>query len=473
MLFHSAKFLFLLILTLIIYYRYPKSRLVSLAIANAIFYGAGGAGYLLLFFIISFATYFCARKVNGEKGSFYFWLGIGLNLFNLLFFKYSLFMARNLERFVGISLLSAEGLLANLILPIGISFYTFQLIAYLVDVRREEIEPCDSFLIFWVFISFFAQLIAGPIMRGEDLIPQIEGLQKQRFANHRFGYGLYLMGLGLVKKVVFADLLSLRVDAFFSSAVYLDGFQSWLAAYLFAFQIYFDFSAYSDIALGIGHLFGIKLTNNFASPYLSGNPTDFWRRWHITLSNWIRDYLYIPLGGGRKGFPRQLLYLFIAMTISGLWHGAAWTFLIWGSYHGLLVVLHKVYGRVKKKLGFYPERSLLYRLVSVFVFFHLTGIGWVFFRAQGLTAALMMIRKMVFPGWFVWGNLSASGLGLTAVFYLLHWVEHQLKTKEGKLSRLWQNRFPVPLRALVYTGVLAVIILFTRTEQSSFIYFQF
>lgn len=473
MLFHSTKFLILLVLTLLIYYRYPKSRVYTLAFANGIFYGAGGLGYLLLFITLSLLTYFCSLRVEGRWGKFYYWLGIGLNLANLIFFKYSLFILHNLERLSGVSLLADPSLLTKLVLPVGISFYTFQLIAYLVDVKRKQLSPCKSFLTFWIFISFFAQLIAGPIMRGKDLIPQVEKVGEQKFAPSRFRYGLYLMSLGLVKKIIFADLLSPRVDVLFSSAANLGTAQSWLAAYLFAFQIYFDFSAYSDLALGIGHLFGIKLTNNFLFPYLSGNPTEFWRRWHITLSNWIRDYLYIPLGGNKQGFFHQLLFLFIAMTISGLWHGAAWTFVVWGMYHGLLLICHKFYQRNKKKFCFFPEQNFLYRLMTSFIFFQLTVIGWVFFRAQGLSAALGLIKKMLFFSRTGLGELSLSGLGLVVLLYFLHLGEYFLRTREKKLAIVWKKYFPIPIRALAYTAVLVVIILFIRPEASSFIYFQF
>jgi alginate O-acetyltransferase complex protein AlgI len=473
MVFQSLEFLLLLVLTLIVYYLWPKGRLYCLAIANAFFYGVGGLGYLVLFFLLALITYFSSLHLKGKRGKIFFLLALGLNLANLLFFKYSLFILNNLERFLGLSFGYQNSVLTRLVLPLGISFYTFQIIAYLVDIRRDRLAPCRSFLLFWVFLSFFALVSSGPIMRGEKLLPQLERVKEQPFNSRQFKSGLYLLGLGLSKKILFADLLSPRVAAYFSSAPYLNSYQAWLAAYLFTFQLYFDFSGYSDMALGIGRLFGLHLTRNFSSPYLSANPTDFWKRWHISLSSWIRDYIYIPLGGSKKGLSRQLIYLFIAMTVSGFWHGAAWTFIIWGMYHGILLIAHKLYLVMKKRFSFFPKGGRIYHLASVFIFFHLTVIGWVFFRAQGLTNALLILKKMLLVNHFSPSDFRPLGLGLVAFFYLLHLGEFWLRKNQEKFFQFWQQKLPAPLRALAYTLVLLVLILFTKGTESSFIYAQF
>jgi len=362
------------------------------------------------------------------------------------------------------------------VLPIGISFYTFQMIAYLVDIYKGKIEPCKSFLDFWVFIAFFAQLIAGPIMRGKDLIPQVEGLGKIRIDNKRIKLGLAYLALGLFKKIILADHISVYADSFFNRGTALSGGEVWIAAYLFAFQIYFDFSAYSEMALGVGHLFGITLDLNFKTPYLSQNPTEFWKRWHITLSNWIKDYIYIPLGGSRSGEVRQQANLFLAMAISGLWHGAAWTFIAWGMFHGVLLIGHKIYMKITARLGLnnLKEKKVYYYL-SIFTFFHLTCIGWVFFRAKGMGNALNLVLKMLTANPLVF--LADKGLLkyflIIAILFALHIFEYFVREKNYQVLKIWYTYFPSPIRGLAYTLLIVILVIFMQNEQNSFIYFQF
>ncbi|HEY3315156.1 MAG TPA: MBOAT family O-acyltransferase, partial [Bacillota bacterium] len=367
-----------------------------------------------------------------------------------------------------------DGKLLSIILPVGISFYTFQLVAYLIDVGRGEQTPSRSFLEFWVFIAFFAQLIPGPIMRARDFLPQIERTGGIRFNNSDLKYGVYLLMIGLAKKVIFADTLAPLVDSRFALGTGIGAMSAWIGAYLFAFQIYFDFSAYSDMALGIGRLFGYRLTQNFHTPYLSAGPREFWQRWHVTLSTWIRDYLYIPLGGSRVRVPRQLFNLVLAMTLSGLWHGAAWTFVAWGFYHGAMAVVERLYRRhIEARLSPRLVKSWTYHALSVFVFFHLTVIGWVFFRAGSIIQALVMIKHMVLlkPLGVSRGELIM--LAFVACLYAAQVFEWWLREHEVDVHALWRRVFPAPVRALVYTAAVILVMLFMKNKDAAFIYFRF
>jgi alginate O-acetyltransferase complex protein AlgI len=364
-------------------------------------------------------------------------------------------------------------LFQHLILPIGISFYTFELIAYLVDVYQEKIPAERSWLTFWVFISFFPHRVSGPIMRGKDLIPQISNLKNLNISS-TVKIGLAYLAMGLGKKILIADYLATSANNFFASAPYLSSTGAWVAAYLYTFQIYYDFSAYSEMAVGISYLFGIKLDLNFKTPYLSASPTEFWKRWHITLSNWIKDYLYIPLGGSWHGTGRKYLNLFIAMAISGLWHGSAWTFVVWGMYHGILLIIHNIYNRWDKPPIWQSFcRTSFYNVAAVLVTFHLICIGWVFFRINGVTNAAQMIYKMLTLN-PLHPDLTVAGYFITIAFlYFLHLLEYWVRKNYWQLEAKWQRYFPASIRALIYTAIIVILILWTQTQPSSFIYFKF
>ncbi|MEN6350046.1 MAG: MBOAT family O-acyltransferase [Syntrophomonas sp.] len=473
MLFHTPEFLILMILTLGLYYFLPKMRLYILALADLVFYGVGGLGYLGLFLLISTCSYFLALKLKEPNKRFYLWLGIALNVFNLLFFKYTFFILGNLEKVFSLHLLNQIPIFQHLLLPIGISFYTFELIAYLVDVYHEKTEAPRSWLIFWVFISFFPHRVAGPIMRAKDLIPRISNLPSLD-VSATVKLGLAYLSMGLFKKIVITDYLAASANNFFASGASLNSSAAWIAAYFYTFQIYYDFSAYSEMAVGIGYLFGIKLDLNFKTPYLSANATEFWKRWHITLSNWIRDYLYIPLGGSRLGISRKYINLFIAMAISGLWHGAAWTFVIWGMYHGMLLIIHNIYRQWNKPM--FLQRFMgtrLYHALVVLLTFHLVCIGWVFFRVEGIHNALRMIFKMLTLNPLHLDSSLAGYLLVVVLLYLLHILERRGRENYLQLSNFWHKYFPAPVRALAYTAFIILLIISTQTQPSSYIYFKF
>ncbi len=509
MLFHTPAFAALLASILVLFYAFPRGRLWMLAVADAVFYGLPNPAHLPLFLAVSLVTYYCAlgqREVDagvgpsgaaagprtyGPRANRLFAAGLLVNAANLIFFKYALFFTRSVEGLLGVPLPALDSVLVRVALPVGISFYTFQLVGYLVDARRGQLAPARSFAQFWVFISLFPKVVAGPISRGRQLLPQVEAVSRLRFAPAGVSRGLLLLLVGLVKKVVLADTLSPFVDRLFAQGPSLGGVEAWIAAYLFTFQIYFDFSAYSDMAVGVGALLGFDLPQNFHTPYVSAGPGEFWRRWHVTLSTWIRDYVYIPLGGSRAGLPRQLVNLLLALAFSGLWHGAAWTFVVWGLYHGCFSVAEKlaqvVSGRTRGRrartrpdpagTAGRPEAvarpgSAFRRLAAVAVCFHVVVAGWVLFRSADLGTAVGMLRQMLSPSSFTFSTSNLGALALVAGLYLLHLAEYLVR-RDGAALRFWRSRVPAPARGLAYALVIALILVFVQTERSTFIYSRF
>ncbi|MDF2668810.1 MAG: hypothetical protein K0R67_1116 [Paenibacillus sp.] len=474
MLFHTPEFAGLLIVSLLLYYWMPKKRIYMLTIANMLFYGVAGIGNLFIFLAITIICYMCSKFMRGPYSKIFLWIGIGISLANLIFFKYIVFFMRSVGSLLDIELVAADSFWVSIVLPIGISFYTFQVIAYLVDVYQHKAEPAKTLLNFWVFISFFAHLVAGPIMRSHEFMPQIERIEAIRFNKRTFKLGIAWLTVGLIKKIWLADYLSPYVNEYFALGSNITGAEAWMASYMFAFQIFFDFAAYSEMAVGIGYLFGMELAINFKTPYLSTNATEFWRRWHITLSTWIRHYIYIPLGGSRKGPVRQYTNLFLAMAISGIWHGAAWTYVLWGMYHGLLLIVHKLYTMLKDKLGLSAiDNSKIYHVITIIIFFHLTCLGWILFRVQGLSNAFHMIRKMFSPEVFQFNGMLFPYVYIVIALFALHVGEYYLFKHASTLARVWDQRFPAPIRAVLYTAIAACLILFLKGDQNTFIYFQF
>lgn len=477
MLFNSPTFLLYLVVVFACYYFFPKARMLVLGIANAVFYAYAGVGYFLLFAAVVAVVYLISRFLNGAKGKWALAGGLTVVLGNLLFFKYSMFLLENIERALDIQL-SLPGTSFDdrmIALPIGISFYSFQLIAYLVDVYRRKLEPSRSLFEFWVFISLFAHSAAGPILRGNDFLPQLRGIRNIAFRNPQIKLGLAFILLGLVKKLVIVEQIAPYVNEYFNQAQTLNGAEAWMASYLFAFQIYFDFSAYSEMAVGIGYLLGLRLDLNFKTPYLSSNSSEFWKRWHITLSQWIRDYIFIPLGGSRVANWRIYVNIIAAMAISGLWHGAAWTFIIWGVYHGLLSAGHRFYAKLITRFGLKKAtKSWLYKGIAIGIFFHLTVIGWVFFRANSWGDSVFLIKQMVTLNGL---QLSSKELILLAVavgLYLLHIIEFYAVSNFRKLSLGWQLNVPAIIRGFIYAIIATALFMqLMKGESSSFIYFQF
>ena len=472
MLFQTPEFALLFIGTVVAFYAIAgRFRLHVLAVSSLGFYAASGSlDFLLLLATLGISYVISLRvRVGGPKWPIY--IGVGLLLTNLAYLKYDDFIYQNLQSLFGSSLFSDRPQFLSTVLPLGISFYTFQIIGYLIDLHKGRTERTTSLLEYVVFVTFFAQLIAGPIMRAKDYLPQLRSLKGGNSDDLKSG-GL-LVFQGLIKKVVLADLIAARVDLRFAAESYTQP-EAWIAAGLFAFQIYFDFSGYVDIALGLARMLGIKLTKNFRTPYLSGNPSEFWGRWHITLSNWFRDYLYIPLGGNRQGRSREIVNVMLVMAVAGLWHGAGWTFVMWGLIHGTYLAAHR-FMPTDSLRSLVPapakHKAVIYRFVGIGAFFILTVLAWIPFRAPDLTTALEMYRAAFTPaGLSVW-IANIEWVVVIGGLFALHVAEWWVNARPDSVKALW-SKVPALARGSAYAGALIVVIAF-MSEQQTFIYFRF
>ncbi|MCB9831581.1 MAG: MBOAT family protein [Planctomycetes bacterium] len=468
--FDSLAYLVLLVLTFGLFHLGPKRlRLPLLLGASLVFYASWSAAFLGLVIWSGLLDFVAARKIAGaasDRGR-KIWLVISLvsNLSLLGVFKYANFLRESLH----LALPDVGALTSpwHIVLPVGISFYTFQTMSYSIDVYRRRLEPERDFLAFMLYVCFFPQLVAGPIERAGHLLPQLKGRLTYRLGRDDLLSGLALISWGIVKKVALADNLARVVEVAYSRPDAHSGLDLLIATYAFAFQIFFDFSAYSDIARGSAALFGIKLVRNFRLPYLAESPSDFWRRWHVSLSEWIRDYLYVPLGGNRGGVARTLVNLTLTMGLAGLWHGAAWHFVIWGLYHGLLLVLYRLFDRPLARLAA-PLPELARKGLRIFCMFQLSCLGWIFFRADDLDAAFTIIRGIAAA---VTGSLSI-GPGANLALALLLLVFAIMMAEER--ARLFHRLLARPLGyALLVAGCWIAAAILAPEVSTPFIYFQF
>jgi alginate O-acetyltransferase complex protein AlgI len=457
-----------------------RPRLVLLLAASWLFYAAWYPRYLALFLLVTALTYgaglwvAATRQRSPATARRILAAAIGADLVMLAFFKYADFglqSASTLARLAGADWHPPH---PHIVLPLGISFYSFQSIAYVVDVYRGECPAIRNPLKLALFKAFFPQLIAGPIVRANEFLPQLSSAR--RFDPGRATHGLDLIAFGLFKKVLIADMMAPFVDQVFAAPRAYGSGVLLLGTYAYAAQIYCDFSGYTDIGRGCAFLLGYELPRNFQHPYFSVNIVDFWRRWHMTLSRWLRDYLYIPLGGGRGGRFRTYRNQLITMTLGGLWHGANWTFVVWGVYHGALLALtrfvHELRG-VKGEQPLFAGRT--YRALSVFVTFHLVCVGWVFFRAPDFATAFAVLAGIARCRPLVSGDVAAFGyvtIGVTALGLFGAAALHTL-TLVG-LHRGWpRSRAWAAVRPLVYAVVAIGLLLLAGRGAKQFIYFQF
>lgn len=390
MLFNSIEFLgFFLPITLIVYfllnrYKMDKTAKVWLLVASLFFYAWWNPIYLILIVTSMTLNYFAGQKLNyieNPRTRKIFYIScLMANLLVLIYYKYTNFLVDNLNL-----LLPHEIVIDHIVLPLAISFFTFQKFAYITDSYRGETKGYD-FLDFTLFVTFFPQLIAGPIVHHKKMMPQFEDEAKKHFNPDNFLKGTYLFLMGLIKKIAIADTFAILANAGYGSAHTLSFADSWITSISYAVQLYFDFSGYSDMALGAALLFNIELPINFNSPYKSVNIQDFWRRWHITLGNFLREYIYIPLGGNRKKEINTLTNLVITFLVGGIWHGANWTFLIWGLMHGLALVVHRLWQRTGIAIN---------NVVGIIMTFLFVNFAWVFFRATSFSDAMVVIKSML------------------------------------------------------------------------------
>ncbi len=477
MIFHSLDFVLFFLVVVVVYWRLPHRGQIWLLLASSyFFYGYVHPWFLGLIAASTAVDYWAALRMQADpaRRTLYLALSITANLGMLAYFKYANFF---LESFSGVLAsvgLPESTLTLSVLLPVGISFFTFQALSYTIDVYRGELPARRSFVDVATFIAFFPQLVAGPIERASTLLPQVEAAR--RFSAGAARSGLLLIAWGYFKKLVIADNIGVIADKVFGLEA--PGFYVlWAGVLAFGIQIFADFSAYSDIARGVARWFGFELMVNFDHPYLARSPQDFWRRWHISLSTWFRDYIYIPLGGSRRGVPRELANILAVFLLSGLWHGASWTFVLWGGYHGLLLVVQRVaqraWGGVRA-----PAWTVPLQIIATFV---LVQIGWLMFRE---TETPMLMRDLMLrPGASTALDRQAGvALVLVVTVYALPllvqalWVEWR-RARIDVFETPPRSR-PARLGWLVCQGVLvgvlfAAILVFRSRASLDFIYFQF
>ena len=477
MLFSSPTFLVFFAALLIVYAgaRNYRERAAIILVGSLIFYASWKPAYLILLGLSVSLNYLIYSGLSVTRSKRLLTLGLVLNLGFLGVIKYLgmvLESLLNLGAWLDIPLINAPSDWMHWALPLGISFYTFHMLSVMIDVYRGAWTHRISFRSWWLYVTFFPHMIAGPILRASELVEQLENLQPLKAKNIKLGTLIFMAGL--IKKVLFADNLAPLANDLFSHPEALDFYTAWLAATAFALQIYFDFSGYSEMAIGLALTLGIVLPRNFIHPYTSRSVREFWQRWHITLSRWLRDYLYISLGGNRKGTSRNLTNLLITMLLGGLWHGAAWTFVFWGFLHGSYLILHRLLLDLYTRLGIvdnsYTSRALSWLGWPITLI--LIWITWIFFRAPSFHDAWIITAAMA--------GLSNASENLTIRHYVqvLIWtsllftlVEPAIERKLKQAMQYWEH-LHFTLRGAVYAGITLTIIFFGGSSQK-FIYFDF
>jgi alginate O-acetyltransferase complex protein AlgI len=478
MLFNSIDFALFLPIVFFLYWfvanKNYKHQNMLLLVASYFFYACWDYRFMFLLLFSTVLDYVTGLKMFDAKTNwgkkFWFWLSIGINLGFLGFFKYYNFFAESFAAALANFGIHVDMWMLNIILPVGISFYTFHGLSYVIDIYYNKIKPERNFVDYAVFVSFFPLLVAGPIERATHLLPQIQKARK-------FNYSTAIDGLrqilwGLFKKIVIADNCAEYANIIFNDSDHQSGSNLVLGALFFTFQIYCDFSGYSDIALGTARLFGVELLRNFAFPYFSRDIAEFWRRWHISLSTWFRDYLYIPLGGSQGGTWMKVRNTFIIFIVSGFWHGANWTFIAWGLLNALYFLPLLLANKNRNNIGIVAEGRFLpnvRELFSMGMTFMLTVFAWIFFRANDMSHALSYIK-----GIFTKSLLSIPSIlpftlfGLLAFFIAIEWMgrEHQYALQRFGL------KWPRFARISFYYLLIVLIFIFMGKEQE-FIYFQF
>lgn len=473
MLFNSLHFVVFFVIVYALYrafdFRWQNRLLLA---ASLYFYGVWDWRFLGLLLLSTAVDYVCALEIHKSatesRRRLFIWLSVGSNLTVLGFFKYYNFFADSLQSLatsVGVTL---DDITLNIILPMGISFYTFQTMSYTIDVYRRRLEPCRNIWDFALYISFFPQLVAGPIERALQLLPQLT--QPRTISRAQIADGLWLIFFGFFLKVFVADNLNKIVAVGFATDVPVSGDLALISTYAFAFQIFGDFAGYSSIAIGLAKLMGIELMTNFRFPYFVTNPSDFWRNWHISLSTWLRDYLYIPLGGNRGSRFMHYRNLFLTMLLGGLWHGAAWTFVIWGAYQGGILVLHRILEPYLARIRPATESGVAtWWLIRVVFMFHLTCLGWLIFRAQSAPQIADMLSAIfTMPGfspaaWYYAGQVAFYS-GLLILIQVIQMRRNDL---------LAVTHLSMAPRVVLVTTLFFLAAAFGEYGGQSFIYFQF
>lgn len=477
MFFNSLAFTVFLPIVFFLYWfvfnKTKSSQNALLIVASYYFYSCWDWRFLFLLVFSTFLDYYTGIQIEKGKSEksrkFWFWLSIIINLGFLGIFKYYNFFAASFSDLLNSMGVKASPILLDVILPVGISFYTFHGLSYVIDIYYKRIKAEYNFVDYSLFVSYFPLLVAGPIERATHLLPQVK--VKREFNSELAKEGVYQIIWGLVKKVVIADTCATYANAIFDNYPSMNSFSLVLGAVYFAFQIYGDFSGYSDIALGVSKLFGLDLLRNFNYPYFSRDIAEFWRRWHISLSSWFRDYLYIPLGGSKGGIWMKIRNTFIIFIVSGFWHGANWTYVVWGLINAIyfLPLLlsssnRNNMGAIELKFNFDSVRVIM----SILYTFLLTCVAWVFFRARSISDAVLYLKRIITDGSFKAQYLSNERynyelLGLIGIFVLVEWYNRdKIEPLSGKRNML---KLALAITAIIAFG--------TYSDYKEFIYFQF
>ncbi|SNY95368.1 MBOAT family O-acyltransferase [Flagellimonas pacifica] len=482
MLFNSIEYIVFLPIAFGLYWLVFKSNLKAqnllLVVLSYVFYGYWDWRFLTLIFLSTVVDFIIGKKIytaNKKSSKKWLWTSVLFNIGILGFFKYFNFFVDSFSKMLNIfGYDNQDNLTLNIILPVGISFYTFQTLSYSLDIYRKKLTPTHDFIAFAAFVSFFPQLVAGPIERASRLLPQI--LHKRSFSYTQAKDGMKLMLWGLFKKIAIADALAPIVDDIFVNYTQLSSPVLIMGAVFFGFQIYCDFSGYSDIAIGTSKMFGIELTSNFKFPYFSRNIAEFWRRWHISLSTWFRDYLYIPLGGSKGEKSNTIRNIFVIFLVSGFWHGANWTFIFWGGFHALLFVplflsnKNRVF--IEGTVGGNSILPSIKEILQILSTFTLVTISWVFFRASSVNVAFEYLTKLFSsPNFEPYPHpLGYRWLDYFVLLGLFLCYEYFIRRDE---------RNPIPFRSRAIRFLLYVLLVFGMLLMyddhidRSFIYFQF
>jgi alginate O-acetyltransferase complex protein AlgI len=469
MLFSSGLFwvLFLIFLPVYALLRSRRQQMVVYVVAFSLYFYYKSSAWFFMLLIITSVLDWCLSRIMSDtrklwKRRLCLWMSIGMSLSILGFFKYANFFLWNWNQMV-------EGNFQplDIILPVGISFYTFQSISYIVDVYKGRVSPTETWIEYLFFLSYFPALVAGPIVRADYFLPQIQN--RDHASREEMAAGLWLIILGLVKKAVVADYIAQYNDLIFASPTGYSGLESLMGVVGYVVQIYCDFSGYSDMAIGISAIMGFRLTRNFNFPYKSRNLTDFWRRWHISLSTWLRDYVYIPLGGNRRGTLRTYVNNFLTMLVGGLWHGAAWKFVIWGGMHGVGLIVHKALRPWLVKIpDTWPVKAASWTLTMAYVSFL-----FIFFRAASFEDAWLIIRN-------IFGNFDIAYLApfvrvryVWLIFVAMIIAVHSLPTRWINAAGDWFVRAPFGAKLAVFIVAVQLVVQFMSEDVMPFIYFQF
>lgn len=470
LLFNSGFFLFFFIFILVFYrfvWKNYRAKVLFLTIMSLYFYYKSSGLFFYLVILSSVIDFIAGKYIyaseSKSKKKLFLVLSLITNLGILGYFKYTNFFITTIN-----SIASGGIEFVDIFLPVGVSFFTFQSMSYTIDIYKRNLEPENKFIDFLFFVSFFPQLVAGPIVRAKDFLPQIKA--DVFITKEDLGRALFLILAGLMKKAIIADYVSINfVDRVFEWPTRFTGVENLLAVYAYLIQIYCDFSGYSDMAIGLALLLGFKLPMNFNAPYKAKTITEFWQRWHISLSTWLRDYLYIPLGGNRKGRARTYINLLLTMVLGGLWHGASWRFVIWGAWHGAALAIERFFNLPK----WIENQNVIVKLLGVIITLHIWAFSMIFFRVQSYQAGFDMISQIVNYFNFEVFYQFIEGYTLVFMLILIGYITHYIPRKAEDSIQKFITGLPLIGKAILITIVIWLVIQFKAADIQPFIYFQF